>query len=169
MAYRNKTYIAFDADNDMKFYNLMKAWKQSDNTDFNFYNAHEINYAHDWATTDSIKRQLRDRMKNSKVFVLLLGEKTKYMTRFVKWEVEYAIYLRLPIIVVNLNGRRDIDVTRMPRWLDNYCCICCSYNSKILQYSLENWPALHKAIINNSNYNSTHRMWKDSVYFNLGI
>ena len=169
MAYKNKTYIAFDGDNDMNYYSLMKAWKQSDCTDFNFYDAHELNYAHDWATTESIKEQLRKRMANSKIFVLLLGERTKYLTRFVKWEVEHAIYLRLPIIVVNLNGRRDVDSARMPNWLDNYCCICCSYNSKILQYSLENWPAFHERYINDSNYRSSHRVWRQFVYFNLGI
>ena len=32
MVYRDKTYVAFDGDNDIKYFNLMKAWKQSDNT-----------------------------------------------------------------------------------------------------------------------------------------
>ena len=30
MSYRNKTYVAFDGDNDIKYYWLMKAWKQTD-------------------------------------------------------------------------------------------------------------------------------------------
>ena len=47
MAYRNKTYVAFDGDKDMRYYNLMKAWKQNDNTNFNFYNAHDLNTARD--------------------------------------------------------------------------------------------------------------------------
>ena len=29
MGYRNKTYIAFDGDNDMHYYRLMTAWKAS--------------------------------------------------------------------------------------------------------------------------------------------
>ena len=29
MAYRNKTYICFDGDNDMLYYNLMKAWNKT--------------------------------------------------------------------------------------------------------------------------------------------
>ena len=37
MPYRNKTYIAFDGDNDMWAYSYMKGWKQNDNIDFNFY------------------------------------------------------------------------------------------------------------------------------------
>lgn len=131
MAYRNKTYVAFDGDNDMRYYNLMKAWKQSDSTYFNFYDAHDLNTARDSSMTESIKRQLAIRMANSKIFVLLLGEKAKYLTRFVKWEVEHALYLNLPIIVVNINGRRDVDSERMPTWLNNQLCICCSFNSSM--------------------------------------
>ena len=37
MAYRNKTLVTFDGDNDIRYYYLMKAWEQSDSTDFNWY------------------------------------------------------------------------------------------------------------------------------------
>ena len=44
MAYRNKTYIAFDGDKDIRYYWLMKAWKHN-STDFfkqfEFYDAHD--------------------------------------------------------------------------------------------------------------------------------
>ena len=46
------------------------------------------------------------RLKNTKIFVLLVGEKTKYLYKYVKWEIEQALSLNLPIIVVNLNGKR---------------------------------------------------------------
>ena len=36
MPYRNKTYVCFDADNNIHYYYLMLAWKQSDNTNFQF-------------------------------------------------------------------------------------------------------------------------------------
>ena len=67
MAYRNKTYVCFDGDNDIRYYNLMKAWKQNDNTNFNFYDAHDINTALDSSTEETIKRRLRERLINSKV------------------------------------------------------------------------------------------------------
>ena len=75
MAYRNKTYICFDADNDMKYYNLMKAWKENDNIAFNFHNAHEINNLRDGSSEGQIKKKLRERLKDTKVLVLLIGEK----------------------------------------------------------------------------------------------
>ena len=77
MSYRNKTYIAFDGDNDMHYYRLMTAWKAHDGNSFNFHNAHDLNQARDTSLEESIKRQLRERLANSKLFILLIGEKTK--------------------------------------------------------------------------------------------
>jgi hypothetical protein len=52
MAYRNKTYVTFDGDSDIRYYNLMKAWRQNDNTDFNFYDAHDLNTALDTSSIE---------------------------------------------------------------------------------------------------------------------
>ncbi len=169
MAYRNKTYVAFDGDNDIRYYNLMKAWKQSDKTEFNFYDAHDLNKARDTSKPESIKKQLAKRMENSKIFILLLGEKTRYLTKFVKWEVEHAIYLGLPIIVVNLNGERCIDNKRMPSWLTNELCISCSFNSKIIQYSLENWGKFHYEYKQDINKKNINYYWDYEVYNKLGL
>ena len=76
VAYRNKTYICFDADSDMRAYNLMKAWKQSDHTDFNFYDAHDINNIWGQSSEETIKIRLRERLQNTKMFVVLIGEQT---------------------------------------------------------------------------------------------
>ena len=114
MAYRNKVYVAFDGDKDIHYYNLMKAWKQNDNTNFNFNDAHDLSQARDTSTEDSIKQNLRNRISNSKIFVLLVGESTKYLYKFVKWEIEQAIKREMPIIVVNLNGIRSHDTSHCP-------------------------------------------------------
>src|SRR2546428_4190199 len=112
MSYRNKTYIAFDGDNDMRYYQIMRAWKENDNIEFDFYDAHDLNSARDSSTEESIKRQLRERMQNAKQFILLVGERTRYLTKFVQWEVEYARKLDLPVVVANLNGTKVYDASR---------------------------------------------------------
>ena len=45
MAYRNKTFVSFDGDNDIHYYRLMTAWKAHSQFDFNFYDAHDLNTA----------------------------------------------------------------------------------------------------------------------------
>jgi MTH538 TIR-like domain (DUF1863) len=71
MAYTNKTYVCFDADSDILYYNLMKAWKENDKIEFNFHNAHEINNLRDGSSEATIKAKLRERLQNTKVLVLL--------------------------------------------------------------------------------------------------
>jgi MTH538 TIR-like domain (DUF1863) len=140
MAYRNKVFVSFDGDNDMNYYRLMTAWKQHDNMTFNFANAHDLNYARDTSLEESIKAQLRFRLQNSKVFVLLIGASTRYLRKFVLWEIEQALSLALPIIGVNINGLRQQDAERTPALLRDKLAIYISFNAKILEHTLENWP-----------------------------
>lgn len=151
MSYKNKTYVAFDGDEDMRFYNLMKAWKQNDNTNFNFYDAHDLNTARDSSMEESIKHQLSIRLQNSKVFVLLIGERTKFLYKFVRWEIEQAINRELPIIAVNLNRQINYDVNNCPPILKNQTAIHVAYNPRIMQYALENWPTKFAELKNKGN------------------
>lgn len=173
MVYRNKTYVAFDGDNDIQYYRTMLMWKQNDNTNFSFYNAHDLNSARDTSLEDTIKRKLRERMLNSKVFVLLVGSNTKNLYKFVRWEIEIAIKLNLPIIVVNLpkysgyEGSRRMDAERCPAIAKNTLAIHISFKSKIMQYALEKWPYYHEMYRKegkDSNY-----YYEDSVYSGLGL
>ena len=90
MSYKNKTYVAFDGDTDMAYYRVMTAWRENDNIDFWFHNAHDLNSARDTSYEESIKAQLRERMANSKQMILLVGKNTKYLRKFVPWEIELA-------------------------------------------------------------------------------
>ncbi|EAC2905073.1 molecular chaperone Tir [Listeria monocytogenes] len=164
MAYRNKTYIAFDGDNDMMYYTLMNAWKQKDNSTFNFYDAHDLNTARDSSQEESIKRQLRFRMENSKVFVLLIGTNTKYLYKFVKWEIETAIKMNLPIICVNLNKNKSKD-NLCPASLENQLAIFIPYEKKIMEYALENWSSHHYKFSRESKIGAYY--YEDSVYNRL--
>lgn len=163
MAYKNKTYVCFDGDNDIIYYRLMCAWKQNDNTNFNFYDAHDLNQSRDSSLEETIKANLRIRLDNSKVFVVLVGEKTRFLYKFVRWEMEEAIKRNLPIIVVNLNNKREFDDINCPPILKNIGAIHVSFNAKIIQYALENWPS-SKNCHKEGNFHYT-----SSVYAGLGL
>lgn len=147
----------------------MKAWKQNDNTNFNFHDAHDINNALDTSTEETIKRHLRERMKNSKVFVLLVGEHTKYLKKpFVRYEIDLAInHYKIPILIVNLNGLRECDGNLCPPAVRDTLAIHIPYGLKIMQYALENWPTSHSKHISEGKICSYH--YKDSVYTKLGL
>ena len=165
MPYRNKTYVAFDGDNDIHYYRLMCAWKQNDNTSFNFFDAHDLNYARDTSLEESIKSQLRKRFDNSRTFVLLIGEKTRYLRKFVPWEIDQALRRDLPIICVNINGKRSQDENTCPSGLRNELAIHISFSARMLQYALENWPARHREL----RPTKGAYYYKDSVYLQLDL
>lgn len=167
MSYRNKTYVCFDGDTDMHYYRLMCAWKQNDGINFDFYNAHDINYARDTSTEESIKRQLKERLNNTKVFVVLIGEKTRYLTKFVKWEMEQALSMDLPIIGVNLNGLRSRDSDNCPPIIRDELAIYISFNAAIMQTALEDWPASHIGYRKEGKTGPFY--YKEDVYKRLGL
>jgi hypothetical protein len=107
MSYKDKTYIIFDGDNDKWAYARMKGWKALETIDFDFEDAHEeytlTNRAED---EDYIKGKLKKRFENAKQVIVLIGEKTKNLYKYVRWEIEVAMELNLPIIAVYLNGIR---------------------------------------------------------------
>jgi len=167
MAYRNKVFVSFDGDNDIHYYRLMRAWKQNDNIPFSFLDAHDINTALDTSTEETIKLRLKERLANSKVVVSLVGERTRYLYRFVRWELEQSLSLGLPLIGVNLNGKRSQDVDRCPPVIRNKLVVYVSFNAAILQYALENWPAEFNRL--KSQGVTGPRYYSDDVYRRLGM
>jgi hypothetical protein len=167
MPYRNKTYVCFDADNDIHYYRLMLAWKQSDNTNFNFYNAHDLNRLLPTSSEETIKRKLRERLLNTKVLVVLVGAQTRYLYRFVRWEMEQALKIDLPIIAVNLNGRRSMDSERCPPIIRDELAIHVSFNAAIIQYALEHWESRHHEL-RRANKTGPY-YYKAEIYKRLGL
>ena len=167
MPYRNKTYVCFDADNDIHYYYLMLAWKQSDNTDFQFYDAHDLNRLLPTSNEETIKRKLRERLRNTKVFIVLIGQSTQYLYKFVRWEMEKALELDIPIIAVNLNGKRQRDDDQCPPIIRDELAVHISFNARIVQHALENWETAY--------YNrkregiSGARHYPFEVYHELGL
>ena len=166
MAYRDKVYVSMDADSDIRYYHLMKAWKQNDNTYFNFRDAHDLNNIYDKSEA-SIKAGLQERFRNTKVFVLLVGSHTRYLYKYVRWEIEQALKRDIPCIVVNLNGKRSMDSALCPPIIRNELALHISFNARILQYALEHWPASHYEKKRNNDSGAYY--YKDDVYENLGL
>lgn len=162
MAYKNKTYVCFDADNDMWAYAYMLGWKENGNIQFNFHNAHEINNLRDGSSEETIKTKLRKRLENTKVLVILIGENTKNLYKYVRWEIEYAIEKEIPIIAVNLNKKKSKDTELCPPILKEELAIHISFGQKIMDYALNHWPESYESHKKNKDTGSYH--YPDSIY-----
>lgn len=136
-------YTCFDGDKDILYYRLMTAWDKNSNIDFVFNNAHFITQSRDSSTETTIKNSLRKRLLMSDVFMVLVGESTKYLYKFVRWEIELALELNLPIIVINLNGKVQKDVNLCPPILNNKLTVHIPFKLKAIEYAINNWPSFH--------------------------
>lgn len=107
MAYRNGTYVAFHAAgtadptaSDMKYYNLLCAWRVRDEDDFQFINSHEKTAAvRDTSKRETLRRALVARLRNSTNLILILGATTRFDADWVPFEISYAVdHCKIPII-----------------------------------------------------------------------
>jgi hypothetical protein len=144
MSYRNKTYVAF-ASEDIKSYRLMEAWRDNDNIDFSFVDAHDLVTALDTSQPETIRRRLRVRLNNTKQVVLLgsaiCKSKAAKTSSFIHYEVETIIALNLPVVVANLDGDRKVDRAFIPQaFLDeDHHTLSVSFQSKIIMHALDNY------------------------------
>lgn len=169
MSYRNKTYVAF-ASEDIRSYRLMEAWRENQHIDFNFYDAHDLFIARDTSKPETIKANLRERMKNAKQFVLLGSKDAKSKggdgTSFLAYEVQTMLSLGLPVVVANLDGDRRIDKTFIPKPLldADYYTLSVSFQPKIIKCALDNYAPAFAA----SSSMGPHQ-YGPSIYEQLGL
>lgn len=166
MGYRNKTYVIFDGDEDMWAYRFMRGWKANENIDFNFFDAHDLKPLTDRAGEDTVKRRLKERLGGTKQAIVLIGEKTKNLYRFVRWELETCIKLNIPIIAVNLNGMRSQDGGLCPPIIHDEYVVYIPFKLKIIKYALDNFPSEYHR---RSQNDKGPRIYNGSVYTKLGI
>lgn len=169
MSYRNKTYVAF-ASEDISKYRLMEAWRENANIDFDFYDAHDLFISRDTSKPETIKRNLRERMKNAKQVVLLGSSDGKRKggdgVSFLAHEVKVMIEFNLPIVVANLDGDRNIDRNFIPAPLLNadYYTLSVSFQPKIIKFALDNYAPRYA-----TSENSGPHYYKSEIYEQLGL
>ena len=166
MSYKNKTYIIFDGDEDMWAYGFMKGWKKNDKIDFDFHDAHDISRVTSVARSEAyIKGKLKERFKSAKQVIVLIGEKTKNKYKYVRWELEVAQDLDLPIIAVNLNNERTQDDDLVPPIIRDKYVVHVPFKLKIIKYAMDYFPAEYKKREDDKG----PRFYNDSVYKSLGL
>jgi len=165
VAYKNKTYVIFDGDKDMWAYAYMLGWIRNDHIAFDFQNAHDLAPLTAQAGEDTVKRKLRERISNTKQALVLIGESTKNLYRFVRWEMEMCQAMNIPIIAVNLNNRRDQDNDLCPAILRGKYVVHLPFKAKIIKYALDNFPDEFSRRPDDSG----PRAYNDSVYASLGL
>jgi hypothetical protein len=135
------TYVAFDADKDIWAYRYMRGWSSNRRIDFELVDAHDLDNMTDRAQGEYyVKGKLRERMNKSRAFVLLVGESTKHLHKYVGWEIDLALEMGLPVIVVNLNNKTEMDGDRCPAKLRDACAVHIPFKLAAIRHALDSWP-----------------------------
>lgn len=169
MSYRNKTYVAF-ASEDINSYRLMEAWRENRNIDFNFYDAHDLYVSRDTSRPETIKRNLRERLKNAKQVVLLGSANAKRKggdgQSFLAHETDVIIEFDLPVVVANLDGDRDVDRAFIPKpFLDaDYYTLSVSFQPAIIKKALDSYAPQYA-----SSSKSGPHYYTNDIYKSVGL
>jgi hypothetical protein len=143
------TYVAFDGDKDIWAYRYLRGWSANKRIDFELLDAHDLSNMTARAQDEAyVKSKLRERILKSNVFVLLVGESTKFLHKFVGWEIDLALELGLAMIIVNLNSKVDIDQDRCPARLRTTCAVHIPFKLAAIRHALDHWPSEFRGLDN---------------------
>lgn len=151
----------------MSYYRTLQMWKANDNINFDFYDAHDLNSARDISLTESIKNQIRFRFDNSKLFMIIVGNDTKWNRKFIPWEIDQALNRNLPIIVVYLNGSRQKDDTKCPTILRDTLAI--HIHLKPESCSMHLTTGLLRIMVTSPRVKNGAYHYKEEIYKSLGL
>lgn len=169
MGYRDPTYVVFDGDNDKWAYGYLKGWNSNEYVDFDFYDAHDLDTMTGRAQDEAyVKARLKERMAKSAALVVLVGKDTRWLYKYVRWELELALDMGLPIIVVNLDGSRQLNDKLCPPILRNECVMHVAFKAKIIKHALDNWPSQYRSM-NSAQKQKGWWYYADEVYKALGL
>jgi hypothetical protein len=144
----------------------MLMWKENDKIDFDFHNAHDLNNLREGSQEETIKRKLRERLNNTKQMIVLVGDLTRFQNKFVRWEMEVALSLDIPIIAVNLNKKRCMDEDLCPAIIRDKYVVHIPFAMKIIKHALDKFP---EEYAKRRPEDMGPRVYPDQVYTSLGL
>jgi hypothetical protein len=169
MSYRDATYVIFDGDEDKWAYGYMKGWNAHEHMNFVFRDAHELDTMTGRAQDEAyVKGKLKERMNRSSAVMVLVGEKTKNLYKYVRWELELALELGLPIIVVNLNEKRGMDPDRCPAIIKSACAVHIPFKLAAIKHALDKWPSEYRGLSGDQRGQGA-RHYNEGTYSLMGL
>ena len=85
------------------------------------------------------RARLAERIAHEEYVLLLAGENTARLSGLGRQALLLALYMKRPIIVVNLDGCRHCDPSRLPSELDDRLILCISSELPVLEFALDSW------------------------------
>ena len=107
-------------------------------------------------------------MRKSAAVVVIVGKNTKNLYKFVRWELDLALELGMPIIVANLNEQRDLDRDLCPAVIRDACAVHVPFKIAAIKGALDAWPVEFRKM-NASDKAKGARVYSADIYKSWGI
>lgn len=88
---------------------------------------------------EGLRENLTERMAHEDYIMLLAGENTSRLSGQGLQALLIGLYMRRPVIVVNLDGCRHCDPSKLPAVLEGRLFLCISSEFPVLEYALDSW------------------------------
>lgn len=101
----DKLFVSYRADAEGELYkNLLVAWSNNDNGHFDIkFDDTSIGVSINSDNANYIKRRIKEKIKESSKFLLLIGKST-YLSDWCAWEIEQAVAMKKKIIAVKIKS-----------------------------------------------------------------
>jgi hypothetical protein len=116
-----------------------------------------------------VKQRLKERMKDSGALVVIVGEKTKNLFKFVRWEIELAMEIGLPIVVANLNNQTQKDGDLCPPILRDACAVHVPFKKEAIKHALATWPNEFWGMSREAKYGGARHYNNPAWYKSMGL
>jgi len=151
-----RTIVGFSTT-DIKYYTLMKAWKNGSSLEFNFRDCELYDYP---AREDEVRVKQRccACITGTDKYIMLIGEDTRYKDEYVLWEAEIALKKGCTIIAVNLNGEFCFDEQTCPHVLHDVGALFVPFSRTVIAHALEFYVR----------HGRGNNVYSKDIYMNLG-
>ena len=105
-------------------------------------------------------------LDNACQVIVLIGESTKHLYKYVRWELQVVLDLELPLIAVNLDNRRSMNTDLCPPLIRDKYIAHIPFKLAIIKYALDNFPNEFK---NRDKTKNGPRTYSGDVYKKLGL
>ena len=136
-------YVAFDASNDIKYYQEFKSLLRSSQEHYNVFDSVDYFKELDKNPDDVVKFKIQKNLERADIVIVLLTKTYKSMRKFSKWQLEHAINIGKPIIAVNPNRIRSVDYDVCPTVLKTRLSLHIPYDIRALETAIKYWPDSH--------------------------
>lgn len=154
MSEKKRIYVIFNHSTDMLTFSEIKSSCNAEDSNNYFYT---IDYVDD--NNNEIKANIA--IKTAFAVLVMVDSDSKYLGGMYDYEIEIALHIEKPIIVVNKNGNRSIDLDNCPISLRNKFALHISNSPNIINAAISVWPLyydMHKD-------EEKHSMYlEDSIY-----